>query len=61
MLNWTVQDILSLKNEYVNFFGYKFADLEHKNMSVKSNPTRKSCWRGTINEIHPVVKFKIIH
>jgi len=26
-------------------------------MSVKSNPTRKTCWRATINELHPVTKF----
>jgi hypothetical protein len=56
---WTDQEILSLKNHYVDFFGWKFADLEHKNMSVKSNPTRKTCWRGIINELHPVTKFII--
>jgi hypothetical protein len=59
MFNWTDQDILSLKNNFVDFYGYKFADLEHKNMSVKSNPKRKTCWRGSINEIHPVTKFVI--
>lgn len=58
-LNWKDEDILKLKDNYVDFYGWKFADLEHKNMSVKSNPTRKTCWRGTINEIHPVVKFTI--
>jgi hypothetical protein len=57
MYNWTDQEILTLKNKYVDFSGWKFADLEHKNMSVKSNPTRKTCWRGTINELHPVTKF----
>jgi len=61
LLNWTDQEILSLKDNHVNFSGYKFADLEHKNMSVKSNPTRKSCWRGTINEIHPVTKFSVVN
>jgi hypothetical protein len=57
MCNWTDQEIFTLKNKYVDFSGWKFADLEHKNMSVKSNPTRKTCWRGTINELHPVTKF----
>jgi len=57
MLNWTDQEILDLKNNYVNFYGFKFADLEHKNMSVKSNPNRITCWRGSINELHPVTKF----
>lgn len=59
MFNWTDQDILNLKDHHVDFSGFKFADLEHKNMSVKSNPNRKTCWRGTINEIHPVTKFVI--
>jgi hypothetical protein len=59
IFNWTDQEIVNLKDKYVDFFGRKFADLEHKNMSVKSNPTRKSCWRGTINEIHPVTNFVI--
>jgi len=59
MYNWTDQDILNLQNKYVDFSGIKFADLEHKNMSLKSNPTRKTCWRGTINEIHPVTKFVV--
>ena len=57
--HWADQDIINLKNKYVDFYGYKFADLQHKNMSVQSNPTRKSCWRGTINEIHPVTRFEI--
>jgi len=57
IFNWTDQDILGLQDNYVDFFGWKFADLEHKNMSVKSNPTRKTCWRGTISELHPVIKF----
>jgi hypothetical protein len=61
MMNWTDKDIFDLRENYVNFYGRKFADLEHKNMSVQSNPTRKSCWRGSINEIHPVVKFTIIN
>src|ERR1035437_8069912 len=60
MMNWTDQEILNLKENYVNFYGRKFADLEHKNMSVQSNPTRESCWRGTISEIHPVTKFVIV-
>jgi hypothetical protein len=59
MMNWTDKDIFNLKNKRVDFFGWKFADLEHKNMSLKSNPTRKTCWRGTINELHPVIKFVI--
>jgi hypothetical protein len=59
MFNWTDQEILSLKKNFVDFYGYKFADLEHKNMSVQSNPKRKACWRGSINEIHPVTKFVI--
>jgi hypothetical protein len=59
MNNWTDQDIFNLKNKFVDFAGIKFADLEHRNMSVKSNPGRKTCWRGTINEIHPVTKFLI--
>jgi hypothetical protein len=59
MLNWTDQDILNLKDKYVDFSGYKFADLEHKNMSLKSNPKRKTCWRGTVNEIHPVLHFTV--
>ena len=61
MMNWTDQNIFDLKENYVNFYGRKFADLEHKNMSVQSNPTRKSCWRGSINEIHPVTKFAVIN
>jgi hypothetical protein len=60
LLNWTDQEIFDLKGNYVNFFGYKFADLEHKNASVKSYPKRASCWRGSINEIHPVTKFVIM-
>ena len=60
MFSWTDQDILNLKGNYVDFSGLKFADLEHKNMSVKSNPVRTSCWRGTINELHPVTKF-VVH
>ena len=55
--NWSEPDILGLLDQRVDFYGYKFADLEHKNESVKSNPDRKSCWRGSINEIHPVIKF----
>lgn len=55
--NWAESDILGLRDNWVNFYGYKFADLEHKDESVKSNPGRKSCWRGTINEIHPVIRF----
>ncbi|MCX6303593.1 MAG: hypothetical protein NT040_01365 [Bacteroidetes bacterium] len=55
--SWNDSVILALKNNYVDFSGIKFADLEHKNMSVKSNPTRKTCWRGTINELHPVTRF----
>ena len=61
LLSWTDQEILDLKGNYVNFFGYKFGDLEHKNASVKSYPNRASCWRGSINEIHPVTKFVIIN
>lgn len=57
MFKWTDQQVLALKGNYVNFYGYKFADLQHKDESVKSFPTRKSCWRGTINEIHPVTDF----
>ena len=57
LLNWTDLEILGLKGYFVNFYGYKFADLEHKNASVKSYPARASCWRGSINEIHPVTKF----
>ena len=60
MMNWSDQDIFDLKNKRVDFFGWKFADLEHKNMSLKSNPERKTCWRGTINELHPVLKF-VVH
>jgi hypothetical protein len=60
IMKWSDRDITRLKGSYVNFFGYKLADLEHRNMSVKSNPTRKSCWRGTINEIHPVTKFVVV-
>ena len=56
---WTDQEVMDLKDHRVDFYGYKFADLEHKNMSVKSNPKRKSCWRGTVNEIHPVMKFEV--
>jgi hypothetical protein len=59
LFNWKDEDIRNLKDHYVDFSGWKFADLEHRNMSVKSNPTRTSCWRGTINEIHPVIKFVI--
>lgn len=57
MFNRTDQEILDLKNNFVDFYGYKFGDLEHKNMSVQSNPARETCWRGSINEIHPVTKF----
>jgi hypothetical protein len=57
MFNWTDDEIYSLKNSYVDFYGYKFADLEHRNMSAQSNPGRTTYWRGTINEIHPVTKF----
>ena len=60
MFTWTDQDVLNLKDKFVDFYGRKFADLEHKNMSLKSNPNRKSCWRGTINELHPVTNF-VIH
>ena len=59
LYNWTDHEVFSLRNKYVDFYGYKFADLEHRNMSVQSNPTRTSCWRGTINEIHPVTRFVV--
>ena len=57
IFNWTDDEILSLKNNFVDFYGYKFADLEHKNMSDQSNRGRTTCWRGSINEIHPVTRF----
>ena len=57
MFNWTDDELYSLKNNFVDFYGYKFADLEHRNMSFQSNPGRTTCWRGSINEIHPVTKF----
>jgi hypothetical protein len=59
-MKWKDQEIQDLKDHYVDFYGWKFADLEHKNMSVKSNPERKTCWRGTINEIHPITGFKVV-
>lgn len=57
LFNWTDQEIFDLKNNFVDFYGYKFGDLEHKNMSVQSNPARETCWRGSINELHPIIKF----
>ena len=57
---WTDSLIEALPEQLVDFYGYKFADIEHKNKSANSNPGKKSCWRGTINEIHPVVKFRIV-
>ncbi len=58
-LKWNDADIIGLKDHYVDFYGRKFADLEHKNMSLKSNPHQSKCWRGTINEIHPVTKWVV--
>ena len=58
-LKWKEKDILLLKNHYVDFYGFKFADLEHQNMSLKSHPYQKKAWRGTINEIHPITKWVV--
>ena len=53
------EDIQKLQDHYVDFYGRKFADVEHKNMSAKSNKNCKDCWRGTVNEIHPVMKWVV--
>ncbi len=60
-LHWKESEIKHLENHWVDFFGYKFADLEHQDMSTKSNPTNKKCWRGTINEIHPVTAWLVVN
>jgi hypothetical protein len=57
--NWQGEEIKKLENHYVDFYGRKFADVEHKNMSTKSNKDCKDCWRGTVNEIHPVLKWVV--
>lgn len=58
-LLWSDNKIKHLYHHTVDFYGYKFADLEHKDMSLKSNPANPKCWRGTINEIHPVTHWEV--